>query len=67
MAEKQTPTKFTSKKSTSAAKKPVASKRTKKFNEDESGMDFKRGGSVSSASKRADGIAKSGKTRCKVY
>jgi hypothetical protein len=64
MAEKQTPTKFTSKKSTSAAKKPVASKRTKKFNEDESGMDFKRGGSVSS---RADGCAQRGKTRCKVY
>jgi hypothetical protein len=64
MAEKQTPTKFASKKSTSAAKKPVASKRTKKFNEDESGMDFKRGGSVSS---RADGCAQRGKTRCKVY
>jgi hypothetical protein len=63
MAEKQTPTKFASKKSTSAGK-PLASKRTKKFNEDESGMDFKRGGSVSS---RADGCAQRGKTRCKVY
>ena len=62
MAEKQTPTKFASKKSTSAGK-PLASKRTKKFNEDESGMDFKRGGSVSSASKRADGCAQRGKTR----
>ena len=62
MAEKQTPTKFASKKSTSAGK-PLASKRTKKFNEDESGMDFKRGGPVSSASKRADGCAQRGKTR----
>ena len=30
-------------------------------------MSFAKGGSVSSASKRADGIAKKGKTRCKVY
>ncbi len=43
-----------------------ASKRTKKFNDDEADIDFKRGGSVSSASKRADGIATRGKTRCKI-
>ena len=68
MAEKQKPTKFTSKKSTSAGK-PVASKRTKKFNEEEAGIEFKRGGKVgaSSASKRADGCAQRGKTRGKVY
>jgi hypothetical protein len=62
MAAKQTPTKFTS-------KGVAASKRTKKFNEEEAGMEFKRGGKVhgSSASKRADGIAVKGKTRGKVY
>jgi len=68
MAEKQKPTKFTSKKSTSAGK-PVASKRTKKFNEEEAGIEFKRGGKVggSSASKRADGCAQRGKTRGRMY
>lgn len=68
MAEKQKPTKFTSKKSTSAGK-PVASKRTKKFNEEEAGIEFKRGGKIgaSSASKRADGCAQRGKTRGRVY
>jgi len=68
MAEKQKPTKFTSKKSTSAGK-PVASKRTKKFNEEEAGIEFKRGGRVgaSSASKRADGCAQRGKTRGRMY
>ena len=34
---------------------------------DEANMMFKKGGSVSSASKRADGIAQRGKTRGKVY
>ena len=68
MAEKQKPTKFTSKKSTSAGK-PVASKRTKKFNEEEAGIEFKRGGRIqaSSASKRADGCAQRGKTRGRMY
>jgi len=42
------------------------SKKTKKF-DDESNIEFKRGGSVSNASKRADGIATKGKTRCKIY
>lgn len=58
LREGQTPTKFTSK------AKP--SKATKKFNEDELGVEFKRGGRVSSfskASSRADGIALRGKTR----
>jgi hypothetical protein len=41
------------------------SKKTKKF-DDESNIEFKRGGSVSGASKRADGIATKGKTRCKM-
>lgn len=62
MAAKQAATKFTS-------KTKAASKRTKKFNEEEAGIEFKRGGKVggSSASKRADGIAQRGKTRGKVY
>ena len=69
MAEKQTPTKFTSKKSTSTPKKLVSSKRAKKFNDDESRVEFKRGGRIqaSSASKRADGIAQRGKTRGRMY
>jgi hypothetical protein len=40
-------------------------KKTKKF-DDESNIEFKRGGSISGASKRADGIATKGKTRCKM-
>jgi hypothetical protein len=43
----------------------TSSKKTKKF-DDESNIEFKRGGSVSGASKRADGIATKGKTRCKM-
>lgn len=37
------------------------------FKTKEKGPGFKAGGTVSSASKRADGIAVRGKTRCKVY
>jgi hypothetical protein len=62
----QAKTKFTSQ-----SKAP--SKRTKKFDDSETGVEFKRGGkamksggSVSPASKRADGIATRGKTRCKI-
>jgi hypothetical protein len=55
----QAKTKFTSQ-----SKAP--SKRTKKFDETETGVEFKRGGSVTPASKRADGIATRGKTRCKI-
>jgi hypothetical protein len=61
----QAKTKFTSASKTSP-------KKTKKF-DDESNIEFKRGGkayaaggSVSGASKRADGIAIKGKTRCKM-
>jgi hypothetical protein len=43
----------------------ASSKKTKKF-DDESNIEFKRGGSVSSASKRGDGIATRGKTNCKM-
>jgi hypothetical protein len=50
-----------------------AAKKTKKFDDDESNIEFKRGGkayaaggSVSSASKRGDGIATRGKTNCKM-
>jgi hypothetical protein len=43
----------------------ASSKKTKKF-DDESNIEFKRGGSVSGASTRADGIAIKGKTRCKM-
>jgi hypothetical protein len=43
----------------------ASSKKTKKF-DDESNIEFKRGGSISGASKRADGIATKGKTRCKM-
>ena len=42
------------------------SKKTKKFDDSESNVEFKRGGSISGASKRADGIATKGKTRCKM-
>jgi hypothetical protein len=55
----QAKTKFTS-----ASRTP--SKKTKKFDDSESNVEFKRGGSVSSASRRADGIATQGKTRCKM-
>jgi hypothetical protein len=62
----QAKTKFTSQ-----SKSP--SKRTKKFDDSETGVEFKRGGramksggAVNPASKRADGIATRGKTRCKI-
>lgn len=55
----QAKTKFTSQ-----SKAP--SKRTKKLDDSDAGVEFKRGGSVSPASKRADGIAVRGKTRCKM-
>jgi hypothetical protein len=65
LAAGQSKTKFTS-----ASKTPP--KKTKKF-DDESNIEFKRGGkayaaggSVSSASKRGDGIATRGKTNCKM-
>ena len=58
---------------TPAKRANTTSRRTKKFNDDEAGVEFKRGGkamksggSVSPASKRADGIATRGKTRCKI-
>jgi hypothetical protein len=74
----QKPTKFTSTKSTAPARTSAATKsRVKKFNEEEAGVEFKRGGSaktkkmasggMSSASKRGDGIASRGKTKCKMY
>jgi hypothetical protein len=51
----------------------TSSRKTKKFNDDEANVEFKRGGkayasggSVSSASKRGDGIATRGKTNCKM-
>jgi hypothetical protein len=43
-----------------------AAKKTKKFDDEESNVEFKRGGSISGASRRADGIATKGKTRCKM-
>jgi hypothetical protein len=58
-----TPTKFTS------PSKPTASKRTRKMNDDEAGVEFRKGGGVKkyasggSVSSRADGIAQRGKTR----
>jgi hypothetical protein len=65
----QTPTNFTSTTSRSA------NKRTKKIDEDNTGVEFKRGGKtkkmasggMTSASKRGDGIASKGKTKCKMY
>lgn len=56
---------------TKFASKPKATqknpaKKTKKFDDAESNIEFKRGGIVSNASKRADGIATKGKTRCKM-
>jgi hypothetical protein len=44
----------------------TSSSKTKKFDDSESNVEFKRGGSISGASKRADGIATKGKTRCKM-
>jgi hypothetical protein len=75
----QTPTNLTSTKSSSTARTNEASKRTRKFDEDSENVEFKRGGKtkampkkmasggMSSASKRADGIASKGKTKCKMY
>ena len=74
----QKPTKLTSTKSTAPKRTSEATKsRVKKFNEEEAGVEFKRGGSAkvkkmasggfTSASKRADGIASRGKTKCKMY
>ncbi len=75
----QTPTNLKSTKSTSTARANEASKRTKKFDEEEANVEFKRGGKtsakpkkmasggMSSASKRGDGIASKGKTKCKMY
>ena len=39
----------------------------KRMGEDSGGIDFKKGGKVSSASKRADGIAQRGKTRGRIF
>ena len=61
-----TPTKFTS------PSKTTASKRTRKMNDDEAGVEFRKGGGVKkyasggSVSSRADGIAQRGKTRGKM-
>jgi hypothetical protein len=75
----QTPTNLTSTKSSSTARTNEASKRTRKFDEDSENVEFKHGGKtkampkkmasggMSSASKRADGIASKGKTKCKMY
>lgn len=63
MRAKGDATKFASK-AKSTDKNPA--KKTKKFDDEESNVEFKRGGIVSSASKRADGIATKGKTRCKM-
>lgn len=65
----QTPTNLTSTTSRSA------NKRTKKIDEDNTGVEFKLGGKtkkmasggMTSASKRGDGIASKGKTKCKMY
>lgn len=66
----QAKTKFTS---TPKATQKNPAKKTKKFDDDESNIEFKRGGkayasggSVSGASKRGDGIATRGKTNCKM-
>lgn len=70
LREKGQPTKFTS---TPKVTNKNPAKKTKKFDDSESNIEFKRGGkayasggSVSAASKRADGIAARGKTRCKI-
>jgi hypothetical protein len=70
MRAKGDATKFASKPKTTQKN---AAKKTKKFDDEESKIEFKRGGkayaaggSVSNPSKRADGIAIKGKTRCKM-
>ena len=63
MRAKGDATKFSSK---PKATQKDSAKKTKKFDDEESNVEFKRGGMVSSASKRADGIATKGKTRCKM-
>lgn len=63
MRAKGDATKFTSKPK-ATQKNPT--KKTKKFDDSELNIEFKRGGMVSNASKRADGIATKGKTRCKM-
>ena len=63
MRAKGDATKFSSK---PKATQKDSAKKTKKFDDEESNTEFKRGGMVSSASKRADGIATKGKTRCKM-
>ena len=63
MRAKGDATKFSSK---PKATQKDSTKKTKKFDDEESNVEFKRGGMVSSASKRADGIATKGKTRCKM-
>jgi hypothetical protein len=63
MRAKGDATKFSSK--PKSTQKNTA-KKTKKFDDEESNVEFKRGGSISGASRRADGIATKGKTRCKM-
>jgi hypothetical protein len=63
MRAKGDATKFSSK---PKATQKDSAKKTKKFDDDESNVEFKRGGSISGASRRADGIATKGKTRCKM-
>jgi len=75
----QTPTNFSSSSSSTTTRANRATKKTKKFDEDAENVEFKRGGKtmsktknmasggMSSASKRGDGIATKGKTKCKMY
>jgi hypothetical protein len=75
----QTPTNFSSSSSSTTTRANRATKKTKKFDEDTENVEFKRGGKamsktknmasggMSSASKRGDGIATKGKTKCKMY
>jgi hypothetical protein len=75
----QTPTNFSSSSSSTTTQANRATKKTKKFDEDTENVEFKRGGKamsktknmasggMSSASKRGDGIATKGKTKCKMY
>lgn len=53
-------------KNTTTAPSPTKASRTK-FNDDEAGITFRRGGSTGSASRRADGIATKGKTKGRMY
>jgi hypothetical protein len=53
-------------KNTTAAPAPTRASRTK-GNEDEVGIEFRKGGSIGSASRRADGIATKGKTKGRMY